>query len=99
MEPKPKPVDIDGFPALVDLARSVRDSGEARELCAGGETVAVLVPPRARHRAGNRRTRDTVDHEALLASFGAWKGLVDPDELKRRLRGERGSDRSMRPLP
>lgn len=33
------------------------------------------------------------DYQAFMASAGGWKGLVDADELKRRIREERRTNR------
>jgi hypothetical protein len=61
-------------------------------LRAGNEDVAVLTPlaPPGKRR-GRARTKE--DYEAVLATFGGWRGLVDAEQLKRDLKAARGSDR------
>lgn len=59
------------------------EDGNALEVIA--DSAAPLSPDEAA----------MTDDEAFMASAGAWRGLVDADELKRRIREERGTDRPL----
>ena len=61
----------------------------------GGSDVAVIRPAAATHRRRRRRTRTQEDHEAFLATAGAWQGLVDTERLKADIVASR--QRSSRP--
>ena len=48
----------------------------------GGSDVAVITPAQAGARRRGRRPRTQADQEAFLATAGAWRGLVDTEQLK-----------------
>ncbi len=89
-----RPIDISTLsPAdLLRVVEEVRTTKEPRVLQRDSEPVAMLTPLPARKRA-----RRTSSPEAVLAAVhataGAWKGLVDGEQLKRDIKEARGSDR------
>ncbi len=92
----PQPIDISADPTLMRLAEEVATSGTPRVLRRDGEDVAVLMPVRGRSplRRVRRRTKTHADHEAFLASAGAWADLVDTEQLKADIAASRaGSSR------
>ena len=92
MVAEPVPVDLDTLPDLAALAEEVRRTGTPRVLRRDGEDVALLMPPRrAKHRQDAPTPNEAL--RALEASFGAWRGLVDGEQLKRDLRSARGNRR------
>jgi len=78
-----KDAEVSGEPVLVDI-------GEAVYPLYVGTTGEPTVADRWR---GPRPEDVARSREAILSSAGGWKGLVDGEELKERLRSERGSDR------
>jgi len=61
-------------------------------LIENGAEIAVLSPARRRRRS--RKPADRAELEQALAeTFGAWSGLVDPDEFKRQRRELQVHDR------
>lgn len=86
-------IDISDEPALLRLVEQVRAIGEPFQLICDDEELAVIVPTssaRTEHQ-GKRPTRAAI--QAVEASCGGWKGLVDGDELKRWIADGRGSCR------
>jgi hypothetical protein len=92
MVAEPIPVDVDSIPGLAALAEEVRRTGTPRLLRRDGEDVALLMPP-ARPKRRRRKPTPEEALRALEASFGAWKGLVDGEQLKRDLKASRGNRR------
>ena len=69
------PIDASSMPDVCRLVREVTRTGQPRLLTVNGETALLTPAPATR-----RRTFLTpAEREELLrATFGAWKGLVDP---------------------
>jgi hypothetical protein len=95
MERKLKPLDISALPDLLRLVDVIVEADEPLVLRRRGEDVAVLTPVVHRGHPGTRRPAidDAEAERAFLATAGSWKGLVDAEQLKARIRAERGSDR------
>ena len=74
-----KPIDVDGVPELVRLAREVRESGEPHVLREGGEDLALLTPV-APTRTYPWREKTEADYEAFRSAAGGWKD-VDTDKI------------------
>jgi hypothetical protein len=93
-------IDITNEPALRRLVNEIRADMKPRRLLVNGEDVAELRPVGAvthsRKQPKPRRGPTQSDREAFLASFGAWKGIVDVAKLKRDLRASRALSR---PVP
>ena len=84
---------VTGNPELERLAEEVARTQSPRRLTRGATNVAVLIPAR---RAGRkmRTNKAAAEREAALAAtFGAWKDLVDPEQLKRELAEAQSDDR------
>ncbi|MGH2352240.1 MAG: hypothetical protein ACRDI2_10515 [Chloroflexota bacterium] len=77
------PIDLRTAPELAHAAEEVRASRRPRLLQKDGETIAVVMPVGSKRRA--KRAPTQADKEAFLSAFGAWKGNVDVDRLKRDL--------------
>lgn len=85
-------VDVTDLPDLRRIAEEVRDTGRPCLLRIGDEGVALVVPI---EEETNRRGRPTAEDEAASrASFGAWRGIVDGEQLKRDIAEARGSKRT-----
>ncbi len=94
MPEKPLPIDLATMPDLARLADEVARTGTARVLQRDKKNVAVLVPARAGGRRRRGRGTTPADRAATLAiTFGAWKDLVDADQLKRELTEAQSDDR------
>jgi hypothetical protein len=94
MSTETRQIDITNEPALRRLVNEVRKDKQPRRLLVDGEHVAELRPvgaiaklPRKLVKPRSAPTQE--DREAFLASFGAWKGLVDVPRLKRNLKASR----------
>ncbi len=97
MAKAPTPLDISADSPLRQLAEEVAASGTPRVLRRDGEDVAVLLPVRAKPPMRRIRVRKTeADHQAFLASAGAWADLVDTEQLKADIAASRAM--SSRPL-
>jgi hypothetical protein len=81
---EPQTIDISDHPAFRALVEQVARTREPKRLRVNGmEAEVVIRPARAR---GRRAPLKPEEREKILrASFGAWKGLIDPDQLKREL--------------
>ena len=94
MERKLEPLDISALPDLLRLVDEIVEADEPLVLRRRGEDVAVLTP--VGHRAAHDNERGVTDdgaaERAFLAAAGGWKGLVDAEQLKERIRAERGSE-------
>ncbi|HWE61842.1 MAG TPA: hypothetical protein VHB98_09030 [Chloroflexota bacterium] len=95
MATEQQPIDITNMPDLVRLAEEVRASNHARVLQRDHEDLAILVPvaklPTQRLPA---RKNPKIAREAIEASAGGWKGLIDAEQLKKDIKEARGSDRA-----
>ena len=83
-------IDISTMPEISRLAKEVARDGRPRVLRADGTDLAVLSPVRSRSRRKGKTVTEADIDAALAAS---WKGLVDPDRLKRELDQARSDDR------
>jgi hypothetical protein len=81
--------DVRSNPELARLAGQVRASKRPLFLRDAEETVAVLMPV-SHPKPPRRRTPTEADYQAFLSSFGAWKGIVDAEQLKRDIAASRG---------
>jgi hypothetical protein len=86
------PIDLSTMPDLARLAREVARDGTPRVLREEGTDVAVLAPVRAPRRP-KRKVLTPAQIEAVLATAGAWKGLVDVEQFKRDIKAARGDHR------
>ncbi|MFN8559857.1 MAG: hypothetical protein U0531_21735 [Dehalococcoidia bacterium] len=88
------PIDIGAMPDLARLAEEVARTGMARVLQRDHEDVARLVPMRRRGSRPARPADPVAERTATLANtFGAWKDLVNADQLKRELYEAQSDDR------
>ena len=84
-------IDIGDLPALRRIAEEVRVTQRPCLLRIGDEGVTIVRPLAEEL---ERRGRPTAQDEATSgASFGAWRGIVDGEQLKRDSAEARGSDR------
>jgi len=89
-----RPIDIRTLSPtdLLRVVEEVRATKEPRVLQRDSEPVAMLTPLPARS-----RTRRSNSPEAVLAAVrataGAWKSLIDGEQLKKDIKEARGSDR------
>ena len=88
------PLDASNMPDVSRLVREVNRTGRPQLLEVDGET-ARLSPARRRRR--DSETQDIFE-AGLNATFGAWKDLVDPEQLKRQRRELDVDDRDPRSL-
>jgi hypothetical protein len=79
------------MPDLVSLAEEVARTRTPRVLQRGDEEVAVRMPLRAPRRSGKRVTQAEI--VAARATFGAWKGHIDAEQLKRDIKSARSDHR------
>ncbi|MGH2558571.1 MAG: hypothetical protein ACRDJH_05860 [Thermomicrobiales bacterium] len=85
-------IDATNIPALRSVADEVRKSQEPIVLQTDGEDVAIVLPlDTSEPRSDFKPTPEQI--AAIRSAFGAWKGLVDADELKARIKASRGSNR------
>jgi hypothetical protein len=84
-------IDVSGSPELLRLAEEVRATNTPRVLSRDHEPLAVVVPIRERLAPKQLSPEDIA---ATLSSAGAWKGLVDAEELKRQIREARSDHRT-----
>lgn len=83
-------LDVANAPELLRLAEEVRASNRPRVLSRDREPIAVVMPIRQVRRSKRHTAEDLA---ATLASAGAWKGLVDAEELKRQIKEARSDHR------
>ena len=75
-------IDASGMPDLARLVHEVNETGRTRLIQVDGETARLSAARPARRRS----TLTAMQREEILrATFGSWKGLLDPDRLKRDL--------------
>lgn len=91
------PIDIETMPDLARLAREVASTGKRRVLRENGAEIAVLAPARPRRGVAKpaAKTKEEIE-QVLSATFGSWKGLIDPEEFKRQRRELQYDDREPR---
>src|SRR5438045_4053130 len=72
---------------LYQAAEAVVRSGRKQEVQFNGATLTIgrLVPRKPRARRGAAALTPAEREEILRATSGGWKGLIDPDQLKREL--------------
>ena len=87
-----QPIDIRTIPELDRLVEEVRTTGKPRRLRRDNTDVAILSPTRPRRRPKGK-TITPADRAAARSAFGAWKDIVDPEELKRQLNDLQVDDR------
>ena len=88
------PIDITSNPELARLVEEVARTQSPRRLTRGATDVAVLIPARRVGRTKRTDGDDAAERAAALATtFGAWKELVDPEQLKRELAEAQSDDR------
>jgi hypothetical protein len=83
-------LDVTDNPAVRQIAEEVCRTHTRVVLSRAGEPIAEVRP--LGHRRGNKRPASE-SVSAFLATAGAWKGLVDAEELKRQLKESRGDHR------
>ena len=88
-------VDVSDSPVLRDLVEEVTRTQKAKRLRVGASDMEVVVSPA---KVRSRRHSLTLEErrEQLHASFGAWKDLIDPEQLKRELNELQRDDTSPR---
>lgn len=74
-------IDASSMPDVARPVHDVNQTGRPRLIQAGGDT-ARLSPARRRRAASLTPAQR---EEILRATFGGWKGLVDPNQLKQEL--------------
>ncbi|MHB8573941.1 MAG: hypothetical protein ACYDCQ_01290 [Dehalococcoidia bacterium] len=79
------PVDISTNPELARIAHETVRTGRRHSLVENGTVIAVVAPARRRRKAARATTQEEFE-AALKATFGAWQGLIDPEEFKRQRR-------------
>jgi hypothetical protein len=85
-------IDVSDLPDLKRVAEEVRDRQEPIVLRSGDAEIAVVTPIRPpKGHPDWKPTQEEID--AALSAFGGWKGLIDPEEFKARVREGRGSNR------
>lgn len=99
-------IDVSSLPELARVADEVARSQRSHVLQRGTTAIAIIAPVRSRRKRerstivrgrvshrGAARLMTAAQREAVLASVGGWKGLVDAEQLKRDLDAARGDDR------
>ena len=89
--------DISAMPDVSRLVREFASTGTPRVLSENGRTLARLTPVRPRRRTGKVTTREEM-LKVLEEKYGAWVGLVDPEEFKRDRQALQVDDREPRTL-
>src|SRR3954447_6689630 len=85
-------VDLNSEPDLPRLIHEVARNGRRVVLREGDTDLAILSPARPPRRRVPRKRITPADIKASLAAAGSWKGLLDPEELKRQLDRARSDD-------
>jgi len=75
-----KYVDVEDEPNWAEIARAGHDSGESVGVRENGRKLAVLTPLSPSERAEELSPEER--QEALMASAGSWKRLVDDDLIR-----------------
>jgi hypothetical protein len=74
-----KVIDVDESPELIRLIDQISASEEGAVLRRNGQAVAAIRPLKGRRTRRQRPTQEDID--AFKAAAGAWKDLVDGDQL------------------
>ncbi len=90
------PIDASSMPDVSRLVQEVARTGQSQLLRVDGEE-AVLSPARRRRKTAKAMTREEFQ-AGLHATYGAWKGLIDPEEFKRQRRALQVDDKPARSL-
>jgi hypothetical protein len=85
------PIPLTAMPEVTRLAREVNETGRALLVQVGSDVVR-LSPGKPRRALRKRPSPE--DIVAALSVAGAWKDLVDAEQLKQDLDAARGSDSS-----
>ena len=89
------PIDASTMPDVSRLVQEVARTGQTRVLRVDGQE-AVLCPTR-RPRTTRAASQEAFE-AAMNATFGGWKGLIDPEEFKRQRRELQVDERAPRTL-
>lgn len=82
-------IDATDMPEVRRLAEQVRDSSRAVVIQVSGEDVAVMAP--LEDFQDLRSFRPTPEQiAATMSAAGAWKGLIDTEQMKRDVYAARG---------
>jgi hypothetical protein len=79
MAAEPRMIDVEENPDLIQIVDQIRASREGVVLRRNGQAVATITPLMNRRPRERRPTQEDID--AFLSAAGAWKGLVDGDQL------------------
>jgi hypothetical protein len=85
-------IDVADQPELLRLAQQVSATQTANVLSQADEPLASVRPLRRRRTSA---PPSAADFAATHAAAGSWKGLVDGEQLKRRIYRARGSGGAM----
>src|SRR6266516_3839095 len=83
-------LDVTNSPAVRHIAEEVYRTNRCVVLSRAGEPIAEVRPLR-RHREQRRPAPQNI--AAFIATAGAWKGLVDAEELKQHIKEARSDHR------
>ncbi|MGH2534544.1 MAG: hypothetical protein ACRDJW_19945 [Thermomicrobiales bacterium] len=83
-------IDIENLDDLYRVVKEVRTDDEPLILVINGVEETISPAPKRQRR---QRQITEEDYEATMSTFGAWKGLVDTDQMKQELYAARGSRR------
>lgn len=86
-----RPFEISSLEDLRTAVRRVEATEEPVVVSLDGEEV--VLGPVSSWRARRSAERRAADDAAFLSAAGGWKGLIDPDEFKKRVREGRSSNR------
>jgi hypothetical protein len=81
MSAERKVIDVDESPDLIRLVDDLGTSRTVTVLRRNGKEVAFVAPLPTSARGRRRRTDPDKLKEALRATAGGWRGLVDTDKL------------------
>lgn len=87
------PIDISTMPDLARLADEVARTRRPRVLHRDNKAVAVLMPTQRTPRRRKGKTLTPEQREAVLSTFGAWKGHIDAEQFKREIKAARSDHR------
>ncbi|HEY7032348.1 MAG TPA: hypothetical protein VH482_13500 [Thermomicrobiales bacterium] len=90
-------IDVDESPDLIRLVDEIHSTQTPTVLRRKGQDVAVVAPMTSSTLGRRRRTDPDRLREALRATAGGWRGLVDTDQLIKDIYDDRNLPE--RPLP
>lgn len=93
MQKESKSIDVTNIPDLLRLAEEVISSNQPRVLTRDGEKLVEVRPVTPAIKRSAKPTKTEADYVAFRSAAGGWKGLVDPEALKKSLKAARASDR------